>query len=282
MEIILAPEHAYHFVPQFTIDIARDRIDQKKVNLVAGTVGALLSRPKPDEIQMLSVEHRLETFWHIAVTARTVFDRSRSYTVNVSGPEVKRVSVLGQEAIVDPQARGGPAFSLTGTEHCLEEHRVSRAFDGMTGEPADLSRYLTFSKTEIADLAAFQPEGTLVVPPQVRATAVVRQVMAEVVKPVQQAQVIHEERVEVENIELNFRPVYAFEYEWAAKSKRAVIEFDALTGDIRAGGKKWADQFKGMISRDLIFDVTADAVGMIVPGGSIAVKLVKAVVDRGK
>lgn len=282
MEIVLAPEHAYHFIPQFTIEIARDRIDQKKVNIVAGTMGALLSRPKPDDIQMLSVEHRLETFWHIAVAARTVFDRSRSYTVNVSGPEVKRVSVLGQEAVVDPQARGGPAFSLTGTEHCLEEHRVSRAFDGMTGEPADLSRYLTFSKTEIADLAAFQPEGTLVVPPQVRATAVVRQVMAEVVKPVQQAQVIHEERVDVEAIDLNFRPVYAFEYEWAAKSKRAVIEFDALTGDIRAGGKKWADQFKGMISRDLIFDVTADAVGMIVPGGSIAVKLVKAVVDRGR
>lgn len=55
-----------------------------------------------------------------------------------------------------------------------------------------------------------------------------------------------------------------------------------MTGEIRAGGKKWAEQFKGMVSRDLIFDVTADAVGMIVPGGSIAVKLVKAVVDRGK
>ena len=39
---------------------------------------------------------------------------------------------------------------------------------------------------------------------------------------------------------------------------------------------------KGILTRDLFFDVTADAVGMLVPGGSIAVKLVKAVVDRGK
>ena len=31
---------------------------------------------------------------------------------------------------------------------------------------------------------------------------------------------------------------------------------------------------------DLLFDVTADAVGLIVPGGSIAVKLVKAMTDR--
>jgi len=35
-----------------------------------------------------------------------------------------------------------------------------------------------------------------------------------------------------------------------------------------------------MLTRDLVFDVTADAVGLIVPGGSIAVKLVKAIADR--
>ena len=105
--------------------------------------------------------------------------------------------------------------------------------------------------------------------------------MTEVIKPVQ-AQVIHEEQVDVETIDLYFRPVYAFEYEWAAKSKRVVIEYDALTNDTRTGGKKWRDQIKGVLTRDLLFDVTADAVGMIVPGGSIAIKLVKAVVDRGK
>ena len=102
------------------------------------------------------------------------------------------------------------------------------------------------------------------------------------VQPVTRAQVIHEERVNVEAIELTFRPVYALEYEWANKGKRVVIELDALLGDIHSGGKKWSDQIKGILTRDLFFDVTADAVGMIVPGGGIAVKLVKAVVDRSK
>jgi hypothetical protein len=37
-----------------------------------------------------------------------------------------------------------------------------------------------------------------------------------------------------------------------------------------------------MLTRDLVFDITADAFGTIVPGGSIAVKLVKAVVDRNR
>ena len=59
-----------------------------------------------------------------------------------------------------------------------------------------------------------------------------------------------------------------------------VLEFDPITGDVRTGGRKLSDQIKNMVTRDLIFDVTADAVGILVPGGSIAVKLVKAVVDH--
>ena len=104
----------------------------------------------------------------------------------------------------------------------------------------------------------------------------------EVVQPVKNAQAIHEERVDIETVDLNFRPVYAFEYEWVTKNKKVIIEFDPLTGEMRTGGKKWSDQVKGIITRDFLFDVTADAIGTIVPGGSIAVKLVKAVVDRNK
>jgi hypothetical protein len=51
---------------------------------------------------------------------------------------------------------------------------------------------------------------------------------------------------------------------------------------VRTGGKTWGDQFKELISSDLLFDVTADAAGMLLPGGSIAVRFVKAVVERGK
>jgi hypothetical protein len=115
-----------------------------------------------------------------------------------------------------------------------------------------------------------------------KATAIIRKVLGEVIQPVNKAQIIHEERVDVEVLELNFRPVYAFEYEWASKGKRVIVEFDALLGDSHSGGRKWSDEIKGILTRDLFFDVTADAVGMLVPGGGIAIKLVKAVVDRSK
>jgi hypothetical protein len=279
VEVSLAEEHAYHYIPQFTIEVARDRVEQRKVQLVAGTMGSLLGRLKTEDIHLVGGENRLEPFWLVTISSRTVYDRTRSYNVPVSGTEVTSVSVLGQELPVEAKDKQA-TFALNAIEHCQESARATRAFLGVKGEPADPAKYAPFAKTLIVDLDTFSPEGILVVPPQLRATAVVRQVIGEVVRPVQNAHTIHEERVDVETLELNFRPVYAFEYEWSTKGKRAVIEFNALTGEIIGGGKKLQDQFKGILTQELLFDITADAAGMLVPGGSIAVKLVKAVVNR--
>lgn len=282
MDIYLATEHAYHFIPQFNVEVARDRVEQKKVNLIAGTLGSLFSRAKPEDLQLATVENRVEPFWLVEASSRTVYDRARTYTIPAGGAEVKSVTVMGTDFPVVPQPKGDNAFTLTGVEHCVQELKSRQTFDGITGAKADLLKYAGAAKTEIADITIFSPEGVLVIPPQVKANAVVRQVTADVVQPVQNVQTIHEERVDVETIDLNFRPIYAFEYEWAAKNKRVVIEFDPLTGEMHSGGKRWSDQIKSMVTRDLIFDITADAFGTLVPGGSIAVKLVKAVVDRKK
>jgi len=280
MDIILANERAFQFVPQTTLEVAIDRVEQKKIQLVSGTLGALLSRPKAEDIQLVSVENRLEACWEISVFLRTVYERNQSFTVPVSGKEVRQVTILGQDLDVAAGAKGNPTFSFNGVEHCLEEYRHNFTFDGV-GSEVDHSKYKGFAKSEILELGQFSPDGVLVVPPKASASTVVRSIMAKVIKPVQ-AQVIHEEKLNIETLDINFRPVYALEYLWAAKSKHVVIEFDALTGEIQGNGKKMADQVKGMLNRDLLFDVTADAVGMIVPGGSIAVKLVKAAMDHKK
>ena len=281
MEISLAEEHAYYFVPQISLEDAREKIEKKKAALVAGTFGNLISRPKPEEIQIVSVENRLEPYWMVRATSHTAYDRQQLYTIPIKGEEVREVTVLGQKLRLN--TKSGPSFTLNGIEHCVEENQMTRFFNGLSGQKADMERYESLTKTEITDLDHFAPEGTLVIPPQMKASAIIRLVLGEIIQPITKAQVIHEERVDIQTIELNLRPVYAFEYEWNSKGKRVVIEFDALLGDSRSGGKKWADQIKGIITHDLFFDVTADAVGIFVPGGGIAVKLVKAVVvDRGR
>jgi len=279
MDISLTDERAFQIAPQVTLEVARVRVEDKRTNLVAGTVGALLSRPKPDEIRMVSVENRLEPFWVVTIRTHTVFDRNRSFTFSTAGPEVKSVTLLEHDVPTQPQLKGASTVTLQGVEHCLEETEITRNFDGVSGAKGDYNRYLSVPSLEILSLESFAPEEVLVVPPQARATAVVRQVMGEIVQAVQ-AQTILEERVDVKTIDLYFRPVYAFEYEWATKNKKVVVDYDAVTGDARAGGKWLGEQIRGMVTRDLVFDVTADAVGLIVPGGSIAVKLVKALADR--
>ncbi len=279
MEIILAAEHAFHLLPQVSFEVARDRVEQKKATLVAGMVGALLTRPKPEEIQLIGLENRLEPFWHVALAARTVYDRTRTYTVTVTGNDVRTVSVLGQDLPVDPKAKGGPAVVLNAVEHCLQEHHTQRSFDGLTGHKGDFAKHLASAKTEIADLSQFAPPGVLVVAPQVKASALVRQLLGDMLKPPPNAQVILEEVVRVDVMDLNFRPVYAFEFE--LKGKKSVVEFDAVTGEINGGGKKWSAEvqlLKDVLNNETVFDLTTETLNALVPGSSLALKLVRAAI----
>src|SRR3989304_7304112 len=183
MDIYLSPEQAYHFFPHYTIEVAHDRVEKRKTGLVAGAVSSLLSRPNPDDIQVVRTESRLEPYGVIAASARTLYDRNRPYTVTVSGPEVQRVTIFGQDLPVDAKTKEGVGITLDGVEHCLEERRTTRAFDGLSGEKSDPGKYQSFAKTVIVDLENFSPVGTLVVPPQGRAQAVVGPGLGGGVKP---------------------------------------------------------------------------------------------------
>ena len=94
MEIYLATERAFHLTPQVSLEVAHDRLEQKKTNLVAGTLGTLISRPKPEEIQMVSIENRLEPFWLISAFVHTAFDRNNTYSIPIRGLEVQSVTIL--------------------------------------------------------------------------------------------------------------------------------------------------------------------------------------------
>ena len=119
---------------------------------------------------------------------------------------------------------------------------------------------------ELTDLTEFAArDNTIVVPPEIRASFVMRQALQTMLKPVQ-ADVIFEEVVTVEAIDLYYRPIFAYEFRWKTKDKTAVAEIDGLTGDMR-NAKSLRQQMNIPISRDALFDIGADTVGMLVPGG---------------
>ena len=57
------------------------------------------------------------------------------------------------------------------------------------------------------------------------------------------------------------------------------MEIDAVTGTIRQGGSL-LPQLTKMVTRDALFDIGADTIGLLVPGGSIAVKVARAALDK--
>lgn len=280
MEITVAQERIFRLDAKLDQATARGRVGEKRVNLVAGTMGALWSRPKPEDIRLVYEEMRLEPAWQFTVHARTVYDRECTYTVPVGGGDVRQVTVGEQILPVRAQAKGGPAILLKATEHCEEEVQKSLCYGGDGVARAELAALLAGSKAEIEEVAGLAADGIIVVPPAVKPNIIIRQIVSQLVRPVN-AQVIHEESLHVETVDLYFRPVYAFEFEWAAKSKQVVVECDGITGEMRTG-KAFKEQIKAVLNSELLFDLGVDAAELVVPGAAIAAKLVRAVVRKGK
>jgi hypothetical protein len=59
------------------------------------------------------------------------------------------------------------------------------------------------------------------------------------------------------------------------------VELDAITGLLRPGQALMA-KVQRVVSRDSLFDIGADTVGLLVPGGGIAVKVARLAIDRNQ
>jgi hypothetical protein len=105
-----------------------------------------------------------------------------------------------------------------------------------------------------------------------------RQTLSKMIMGIQ-ADKILEENVEVTCIDLYYRPVYAFQYRWTGKNKEAIIEVDGLTGQIKSGARVFSEYLGRVLDQNFLFDLGADAAGMLIPGGSIAVKVAKHYLD---
>jgi hypothetical protein len=118
----------------------------------------------------------------------------------------------------------------------------------------------------------------ILIPPQARISAIMRDSLSKMITGIQ-ADTILQEDVEVSCVDLYYRPIYAFKYAWASKQKEAIIEVDGLTGEFRAGTRVFTEYFGKVLDQAFLFDIGADAVGMFVPGGGIAIKAAKKYID---
>ena len=83
------------------------------------------------------------------------------------------------------------------------------------------------------------------------------------------------DRIEVELVDLYYRPVYAFQYRWISKEKEAIVEYDGLTGKMQTDGKTFQQYVGKWLDPEFLFDVGVETVDLLVPGGGLAIKLAK-------
>jgi hypothetical protein len=280
VEITLGTPRIFALDQRITLDEMRKRADEKKTGAVGSGIGGLLSRPKADDVELVASQRRMEPFWHVACTAHYVYDRTRRYTVPASAPDVRSVTFLGSDFNVVPSGTGPAAFAFDVLEHCTEDPREQLFVDGITGQPFGKGQaYASGPRLEVQDPAEMSADGTLVIAPEQRASAIVRQLLAKVMVPLQ-ADTVFEEQLAVETLDLVYRPIWAFEYRLPAKDKRGVIEVDAVSGETHNAQALKVSDLTRKVNRDLVFDLGADTAGLLIPGGSIAVKLAKVAIDH--
>lgn len=280
MDISLGEPRIYGLELRFPFDELQRRAEEKKTGALGTGIGGFMSRPKAEEIVLTAVQRRLEPFWHVAAKAHYVYDRTRLYQVPVSAPDVRSVTLLGQDFTAAGTGKAPAIFTTEVLEHCADDFREEVFVDGATGNAVSNGAQLAGGpRTEVADTAALGGEDTLVVAPEQRASGIVRQLLAKLLRPLQADQVF-EESLEVEALELFYRPIVAFEFHHPGKDRRGVVEVDALTGEVKTASSL-SVQISRRVSRDALFDIGADTVGLLVPGGSIAVKLARVALDKG-
>ena len=284
MDLTVAPERLFLLEALLERDAIQARALEKRTSAVAGGLGGLLQRPKPDEIELTASQRRVEPFWHMSGHARYEYERNRTYSVPTAGPEVRSVNVHGTdyEVSAGQQKAAAGAFSLPLREHCVEELQRESFIDGRTGSPVpDGAAAITGPRTEITDPALLAADETIVVSPEQRASYVVRTLIQELTHPVQADELI-DESVVVDATDLYYRPIWAFEFTWQGRDKRGVVEIDGITGNVRQSNAL-LPQIKGIVTnKEAWFDIGTDAVELIVPGGNIAIKVARVVVERNR
>lgn len=297
MDLRLPTPHAYLVNPTLQRDVAQQQAIEKRTSIVGGGLSGLLSRPKPEEVDLAYAEFRYEAFWHVVATVRYVFERNKSFSVQVAGAEVRKVTILGQEfEVTTPQPaqaqQSSPTaflqqigqqigisgnvtrlFNVPGVEYCIDENRQERFLDTVGGQAVQAGAdYVKKDRTELTDLSALTTDGTLVATPQITASKVLRTLLATMAKQIQADKVL-EEGTTIETCDLYFRPVYAFELAWRPKNKVAVAEFDGVTGAMIGNGKVWRTG-GAMLAPEALFDINADNIASLFPSTVENVQLI--------
>ncbi|HEX6613788.1 MAG TPA: hypothetical protein VF022_08000 [Rhodanobacteraceae bacterium] len=226
----------------------------------------LWDRPKDADITLAKAEKRYEPFWQAKAVRRTAYKRKATYKVRIENAHATAVEVLGQRLQPDSHRE----LQLTALEDCERVTELSEYFDGLHRSSPEKALADFAGDYSFREIGADGGEPNFIAP-TVTAASVLQQVKSRLAAPVEADQ-IESDEIDLQALNLLYRPVYAFQFAW--KDKLGVIEIDGLSGRVNKEGSMLGNAVRKLGSREALFDLGADFAGMVLPGGTIMVKLI--------
>lgn len=241
-----------------------------------GVMGKL-GRLKAEEVTITKNMLYYEPFWHIDCDVHYEYDRICSHDVTTVAPEVHHLTIdeNNKYAVVESKPR---KFTITGTEHCTTSGHKDVIFDAERQKEQDWKMYIDYQKEKVIDESSFFNKDGIFLTPKMSSNTLVTIVFNSLPHPIK-AQKINEGTLNIKKLDLYFRPVYVFEYRWEKKNRTATTALDGITGKEISNDVKFHEKVKEIITSDLFFDVSAEAANLLIPGSTIAFRLIKAYKD---
>jgi len=250
-----------------------DAVKKKAFGVISGIMRAF-EKDKNDIVISL-YEKRYEPFWHVIGESYMEYLRQTDYGFEVK-PEVRSVKI---DKKVFPIDENSPFCRVSGEDHCVEKFEKSFLVDASDGKEKGLNKYMDFETYQIKETEELM-NNAVVVPAQIRSSFLIRDLIKDLLKPIQADKVL-QEYVEIKKLCLYFRPIHAFELTQTSKNTTRVLEVDALTGEITRGSV-FKTTLKELVPEGALFDIGAELASYVIPGAALGAEISKVVRKKRK
>ncbi|MBM4355957.1 MAG: hypothetical protein FJ109_19575 [Deltaproteobacteria bacterium] len=223
---------------------------------------SLFGKPSVSEFVLESTASLYLPFWRIAWCSRFDYDRDASIECQ-RRPEVQVVTI-GQRSF-NVKAGG---FSFDAVEHCVENFESDQCVSGLGQNDDRYRMYLDLpcKRLPAEQIERFRPADAEVVAPRVTASALIRDQLADFLRnaPTKGARLVREESLELTHLNLWLRPVRQFSFRWVPKDKCGTLTYDAVSGEVEAGGISGSETIVRFLSSDIVQEVGKEALQQLI------------------
>jgi hypothetical protein len=189
-------------------------------------------KPKPEEIQFVSVEKHYEPYILISGKYTIDYYRTHTYTINVE-EKVREVTLLNQklkpEETKDPSSRGYKVIKLDGEENLLYEEKASLILD-KTGREVPFEQ-LPSAPSEEHPAKMLGELGDKAKKLEIAPDADVDILRSRIVKRPENIKRIVHELFEVDERALIYTPIYEVLFKNVKTDEEKAIELDGITSN---------------------------------------------------